>query len=425
MSVPSTAGQILPDTLNGLSLENLREDHRRRLFDQYLPFWEKGSYDRDRGGFMCELNEDGSLCSDEKFIWFQGRAVWVYAYLYRHFGRDPHWLDIAARTRQFMVKHMYAGQGKWYEKVHADGTLIDGIGGNVYGWFFAAAGLVQLYLAAGDHQDLELARQSIEAAGKSYDDPAYADQHTTRYASVKIPQQGLRTQGHSMVLVWLLTELLSAHEDQELEKLQRTHVDYLVHRFWNADYGISNEYLRHDYSRIPGAESHMYAGHSLESLWILLHEALRLRNHALFDTAKTRIRRLVEMCWDYVFEGWSSENYFVFDTSRQRLGTDYEVKTMWAHCEILIACLSVLEYTGESWARDWFDRACAYTLKTMPAPKHGVWRQAVDRFGKDVQRVGYSTKRKDNFHQVRMLMMNLLCLDRMIGNHRKITPFPQ
>ena len=94
------------------------------------------------------------------------------------------------------------------------------------------------------------------------------------------------------------------------------------------------------------------------------------------------------MCWDYVFEGWSSENYFVFSTLKHPLGTDYAVKTMWAHCEILIACLSILEYTGESWAADWYDRVRAFTLKTMPVAEHGVWRQAVDRFGKDVKRVG-------------------------------------
>ena len=45
--------------------------------------------------------------------------------------------------------------------------------------------------------------------------------------------------------------------------------------------------------------------------------------------------------------------------------------------------------------------------------------------GKDVKRVGLSTKRKDNFHPPRMMMLNLLSLDRMIANRRKLTPFPR
>lgn len=51
----------------------------------------------------------------------------------------------------------------------------------------------------------------------------------------------------------------------------------------------------------------------------------------------------------------------------------------------------------------------------MPVPGHGVWRQAVDRTGKDLKRAGVSTKRKDNFHQARYLMFNLLTLKRMLA----------
>ena len=137
----------------------------------------------------------------------------------------------------------------------------------------------------------------------------------------------------------------------------------------------------------------------------------------------SRIRRLIEMCWDYVFEGWAGEDYFVFSIPKHCQGPSYNVKTMWAQCEILIACITILQYTGQLWAKEWYDRALAFALKTMPVAAHGVWRQAVDRQGKDIKRVGLSRKRKDNFHQARMLMLNLLSLDRMIAGGRNLTPF--
>jgi mannose/cellobiose epimerase-like protein (N-acyl-D-glucosamine 2-epimerase family) len=139
--------QLVPDLLGGTSLEALREDYRRRLFEHFLPFWEKGGYDRQRGGFTCELNDDGSIASDDKFIWYQGRAIWVYAFLHHNFGRDPHWLDVATRTRDFMVQHMYAGKGQWVEKVRRDGTVLSGVGKTIYGWLFAATGLAQYAIA--------------------------------------------------------------------------------------------------------------------------------------------------------------------------------------------------------------------------------------------------------------------------------------
>jgi mannose/cellobiose epimerase-like protein (N-acyl-D-glucosamine 2-epimerase family) len=228
-----------------------------------------------------------------------------------------------------------------------------------------------------------------------------------------------------MVFLWALSQLLSVHDDSELARLQRHQVDVLGNRFWNRDYGIVNECLAHDYSRLPGAESHMFAGHTIETLWMFMHEALRIKDRTLLATIVPRIQRFLEMCWDYVFEGWGDGDYFVFNRPKHHQGPDYSVKTMWAHCEVLIACLAVWEYTGQPWAKQWYDRTSAFTLKVMPVAAHGVWRQAVDRRGNDVKRVGISTKRKDNFHQVRMLMMNLLSLDRLIANGRQLTPFPQ
>ena len=108
----------------------------------------------------------------------------------------------------------------------------------------AAAGLAKYDQAARDPNDLGLAKQSIWAAVRAYDDPGYTDTHTTQYTAVKLPQTGVRSQGPSMVLVWLLSALLEVHEDAHLEQLQREHVELVISKFWNPEYGIANEYLR-------------------------------------------------------------------------------------------------------------------------------------------------------------------------------------
>ena len=151
---------------------------------------------------MCELNDDGSVFNDEKYIWYQGRAIWVYAFLYNNFGKTPHWLDIAARTRDFMVKHMYAGEGSWVEKVGRDGTVLEGVGETVYGWLFAAMGLAQHYIATGDLKDLELAKE-IDLGGdeglRRSGLRRYVDTRSTRPSNA--PAKGVRSQGHSMVFL--------------------------------------------------------------------------------------------------------------------------------------------------------------------------------------------------------------------------------
>ncbi len=422
INIKSNAFNVIPFKIAGMSFEKLREDYHDRLFNQYLPFWDKGGYDKEDGGFMCELNDDGSVYNDEKYIWYQGRAIWIYSFLYNNFGKNRRYLENAKKTRDFMVKNMYAGDGIWHESVNRNGKITQstgqGTGEDIYGAMFAAVGLVEYYKAAGKEEDLELAKTSIWTSVKKYNDPNYTGVQLRNSS-----QKGLRSQGHSFMMVWTLTQLLSFHDDPQLNELAQEHTDIIMNKFWNPDYGIVNEVLQHDYSRVPGMEDHMIPGHSLEAMWMIMFEALRIRNGTLFYIQKQRIRRILEMCWDYVFEGLGDGKFNVFGTSEYPAGPNFEVKTMWAHTEVLIACMTILGYTGDVWAMEWYERTRAFIHRTMTTD-HGVWRQAVDRFGNDKKREGISTKRKGNFHQPRYFMLNLLSLDRMIKNNGKLTPFP-
>jgi mannose/cellobiose epimerase-like protein (N-acyl-D-glucosamine 2-epimerase family) len=409
----------VPPTLAGMTLQQLRDDYRRRLFDEYLPFWERGGIDRRHGGFICELNDDGSVASPEKYIWYQGRGIWVYSFLYNEFGGERKWLDTARHARDFMVAHLHAGGGKWYEKVRPDGTLLEGVGETVYGWLFAALGLAEYHRAAGERADLDLARQSILAALKTYDEPSYADTNTMQYTGLDIDPRGLRSQGHSMVLLNVLTGLLAHSPDEQFEKLLRTHLDLLLNKFWNPQYRIVNEYLNHDYSRAKAAECYMLSGHAVEALWMIMDAALRRGERQLVDTAAARMRHLLEMCWDYVFDGFGDGDFRVFADAKHARGPDYDIKTMWAHCDAMIGCMMAVEQGCGDWAADWYGRLRDYALRVMPVADCGVWRQAVDRQGRDIKRVGVSTKRKDNFHQARYMMLNLLSLERMLARQER------
>jgi N-acylglucosamine 2-epimerase len=412
----------IPTKIAGMTIQELRDDYKDRIFNKYLPFWDKGGYDSEAGGFMCELRDDGSVENDEKYIWYQGRGIWVYSFLYNNFGKDKRYLDIAKKSRDFLVKYMYKGNGKWLDSVNRQGkpiesTVAQGSSKDVYGAMFSAVGLVELYKASGNEEDLKIAKDSIWASVEAYERPDYEG-----VTVAGVNQKGLRTQGHSFMIMWTLTQLLSFHKDPKLEELQREHVNHIMNHFWNSEYGIVNETLFHDYSRIPGNEAVMFTGHSLETLWMVLYEALRLKDKELFNTVKIRVRRLIEMNWDYVFDGCNTGDYRVFASEGECSGTNYEEKVMWAHTEILIETMMILEHTGEMWAKEWYERCREFSINTMANTGHGVWRQAVDRFGKDKQRPNITIYRKDNFHQIRYQMMNLLALEQMIKNKGKISP---
>jgi len=404
----NSIGSKTPGYIAGVTLQEHRDELKSRLFDEYLPFWDNGGYDKEYGGFICNLNKDGIPVDGEKFIWYQGRAIWVYSFLYNNFGQNPKFLEIARRTRDFMLKQMYLGNGKWAELVQRNGKVIKAVEPNsdIYGWLFAANGLAEYYKISENEEDLRMVKESIWAAVKAYDSPRY--RKGTDF-------EGRRIQGHSMIFIRLLTQLLSHYNDDKLETLLDFNLEKIMSDFYNPKYRISNEVLNHDYSRIKGKEGIMFLGHALETQWMVMDLALQKKNQALFNRAKDNFRRFLEMGWDHIFDGWGSEDYYVFGDRDHVQGTDFSTKTMWAHTEILIGCMLVIEHTDECWAYDWYDRTWEYVKKTF-CRGIGAWEQAVNREGKPISRDkwGINPMRRGNYHQPRCLMMNILSLDRMI-----------
>jgi mannose/cellobiose epimerase-like protein (N-acyl-D-glucosamine 2-epimerase family) len=416
---PSALAAV-PARIAGMRLEDLLTSYRNRLFNLYLPFWEKGGYDAESGGFMCYLFDDGRVQNGQKDLWYQGRGIWTYSFLHNHIDKNPKWLEMAKKSRDFMVKYMYKGNGFWLLAVSRDGKPEESIGpgtaADVYGSLFAAGGLIQLYKATGKDEDLHLIRESILKAVERYEDPNYMG---VRFEGMDT--RGFRSQSHSFMIVWILSQLLEFHEDSRLDELAREHLDHILCRFWNDDYGISNEMLHHDYSRIRSRAGISSPGHTVEALWMAMVEALREKNASAFLLLKDRIRRMIELSWDYIFGGMGYSDYYVFDTTEHAAGGVWDLKAMWAHCEILIAAMTILEYTGEVWAKEWYERCREWTWRVM-STDCGVFRQAVDRYGNNKARPGIPESRRDNFHEPRYYMMNILSLERIMRNRGSLTP---
>ena len=55
-----------------------RDFYLSQLYEKILPFWEKYAPDREYGGyFTCFSGNGGQLVSRDKYIWSQGRMLWV------------------------------------------------------------------------------------------------------------------------------------------------------------------------------------------------------------------------------------------------------------------------------------------------------------------------------------------------------------
>ena len=199
--------------LAGLSLEELRDQYRQDLFEDFLPFVDRYVVDHELGGFMCGADRDGTRLSTDKRAWFDGRGAWVYSFLYNRISREQRYLDVATRTVDFLLNLKPAGQ-LWPVRYTREGEPVENLATDIYGDLFIAAGLAEYSKAAGDEAYWQMSREILLKCVEIYDKPGYG----ARGAEGGMPAlSGARILGHWMLLLWLATQLLEERRDREVE----------------------------------------------------------------------------------------------------------------------------------------------------------------------------------------------------------------
>jgi N-acylglucosamine 2-epimerase len=397
--------------LAGYSLRELRDMYRRDLFDDYLPFVDRYVFDHERGGFMCEVDLDGRRISTNKSSWFDGRGLWVHAFLYNHFGRDARQFEMARKTADFLMRTRPAGPDDlWFKTYGQDGAPLMSSDGEIYGDLFVAEGFAEYAAATGDEQYLDIARDLVLKCVRLYDRPDYRPAIGRTYLGPNArPFPGARILGVWMVLLRACTQMLRRKPDSAIEGIARRAVDAIGSHF-NLEFELFNELLNHDLSRPDNEYAQLvYTGHCVELLWMVLDEARRRRDTALFDTTATRYRRHITVAWDDVFGGVFRN---LQDVGRNVWLTD---KVLWAQEEVLIGTLSLVE-AGVEWAAEEFSRMYRYVRSTYPLSSRGipVWMYAGNRRMEQASFLAMP-RRLENYHHPRHLMLNLLALKRLIA----------
>ena len=108
----------------------LKEKYKTDLTENFLPFWEN-AIDSEYGGvFTCFTNEGDKLVSETKYIWSQGRFLWLCCNLLtlRKEGwidLSDHWEEAATKTYHFLEKHAVMENNHVVYAVERDGTHIE------------------------------------------------------------------------------------------------------------------------------------------------------------------------------------------------------------------------------------------------------------------------------------------------------------
>jgi mannose/cellobiose epimerase-like protein (N-acyl-D-glucosamine 2-epimerase family) len=399
------------EKIAGFTPEELRSQYRHYLFDDFLPFMDKFIIDHEMGGFLCNTDRSGKRLNTNKRAWYDGRGIWVYSFLYNMVKKDPSYLETAKKTVDFVLKIRTNKNEFWPGSYSREGIPLSDTAGDIYGNLFLAEGLAEFSKACGDAKYWNIAKEMLLTCLSIYDreDYVYPVDYGPNATFVHAP----RVLGHWMVLLRTSSGLLYHNPDPEVEKIARRCIDAIMNYHYNPEFALLNEALHHDLSRPEGPFSQfVYTGHVMETMWMIMDEAIRTKDRKLFDLACERFKRHVEVAWDNIYGGVFRS---LDDVEKNIWKLD---KVLWAQEEVLIGTLCMIEHTGDPWALQWFEKMYRYVLDKYPLEKHGysLWNIGGDRkvtFVKEGVRV-------ENYHHPRHLMLNLLSFDRIIHAGGKV-----
>jgi len=381
-------------------LERLCAWYREQLFEHHLPFWQDYGIDHQDGGFLCEMDVKGYPVATDKLMLYQGRGLWVYASLYKHFGDERH-LDVARRTYAFLCRHGRDRDGRWIRAVDRRGVVTRPAGRDGFTDLFIAEGLQAYHEATGDAFAMEMALEATRHAIACFDDssrPPDAEHVPAAYP-------GMRTLGQEMVALRVLTQRLAWAADNRLEERASRAVDAVLQRFRNPATGLLDEAVANNYARRSDANTgYVYVGHAVQALWIVMDEALRSGDRPLFTEAAELLRIHIEAGWDEEVGG-------LVQAVRNTEPAVYN-KYFWVQEEALVGTMMIIEHERAEWAAAWFARIRDYVQHAFPSTCAGrkVWKYGGNR---DLS-VETHPCRREHYHHPRHLILNLLALQRLV-----------
>lgn len=233
-------------TIAGISLEQLLEKYRLELFGNFIPNMDRYAIDHEYGGVMCSLDvRSGQTENMNKTAWFVGRGLWVYSFLYNNLEKNPQYLEIARKSKDLLLKLQPADKSFRTQRFTREGEPLTGPG-DIYGSLFVAEGLFEYAKVSGEKRFRELAKKIMFNCLERYDQPDY--KYNIAYLKGAPQITGPRVLGHWMIFLSLSTQMLRHEPDADLEKLAARCVDAIMNHHVNKDYGLTNEYINHDFS---------------------------------------------------------------------------------------------------------------------------------------------------------------------------------
>ena len=350
--------------------------YRRQLFE-IMSEWAIHSPNRLHGGYYADFGENWVRVSDRKDIVSQARNTYMMAAMA---GIDPDsavkWIELAALGRDFLVKHAWAGGGRWYSALDSSGKEV--LQGTIKYTpdSFCLMALCEYVNATGDKRDMALIEETYETFVHNLFDPYFRDIYPREWGP-DVCYQNLNM--HGVCTPGVVSLVLGL---DRVRPFLRRNIDRLIEFFPNNKSGYSLECLKRDGSIIDTPEARSVSpGHVLEAMWFCTEQSFRMGD------LNRDLPRILEIIDKTAIAGTDARGGIIhrfdcFGAPDDRVDTDlsitargqrFDVKVEWVNCEALVALGCAAVFGGKEDQIERFLQHHDYCQKHFRPEEGGDW----------------------------------------------------
>lgn len=360
--------------MNGIDFSQMSKQYMDELLYSVLPFWLDNSQDTKFGGYFSCLNRDGSVYDKDKFVWLQGREVWMFSMLYNKLMKNEEWLACARKGGEFLKKYGHDENMDFYFSLTREGKPIVQPY-NIFSNTFACMAFAQLAEATQNDEYAELAKKIfnriLERQGNPKGSWNKAYPGTRPMKDFALP----------MIVCNMALEIENILDDKDL--LNKT-IERCEHEvmdvFYQPDLGVMVENVSSvDNSLVDCFEGRtVNPGHDLEALWFMENLGVRLDDKELIKKCVDISLSVIEYGWDKEFGGIY---YFMDRKGYPQQQLEWDQKLWWVHIEAAIAMIKGYQLTGNQKCLDWFLKLHDYLWTRFKDKEYPEWFGYLNRRG--------------------------------------------
>lgn len=347
--------------------------YKEELLTNIIPFWLDKSQDIENGGYFTCLDRKGNVYDTDKFVWLQGRQVWMFAMLYNKVEKRQEWLDCAIQGAEFLKKHGHDGNYNWYFSLTKEGNpLVDPY--NIFSYTFAVMAFGQLSIATGNKEYADIAKRTFDIVLSKKDNPK------GKWDKSHAGSRSLKNFALPMILSNLALEIEHLLDEEFLLKMLDEVINEVMNIFLRPELGgIVVENVNTDGSLSDTFDGRLInPGHAIEAMWFMMDLGVRLDRPELIKKAVDTTIVMLEYGWDKEYGG---VYYFMDRLGHSAQQLEWDQKLWWVHIESLIALLKGYQLTGNEKCLEWYKKMHEYTWSHFKDPEYSEWWGYLNRQG--------------------------------------------